>query len=237
MKRLRTLYLAMALAALGIPAATSAQEAPRPTLDLGNLYLGVGVGPIVPQDMSAQLSGAISGSGKLSFNASGFLEGVAGYHVNEHIALEADIGWTLYDPFQLSGSFSKGGTALPSTFLLNGDFNNIVALANVLYRPLGGGTGWAPYLGGGIGLADLDWSLTTRPGAAVPLGVSGHAVDLALDAEAGLDYAITDAFSVGGRYRFLWINSGGGSLAGGGVVLVHGDALAHSFLATGTYRF
>ena len=209
---------------------------PQAALAQGPLYGGVDVGVIIPQDMTARASGAIAGTGHLSLNAAGAVAGVVGYDLSDRLSAEGELGWSLYDPFKLSGSFTSGGAALPD-LALNGDFNTVFALANALYRPWGRLGRFSPYLGGGIGLVYRDWSITTQPNAARSLSLTGNAVDFAADAVLGLDYAVTDRFSLGGRYRFLWIDSDGGSLSGGGVTLTHGNVYAHLLTATLTYRF
>ena len=208
----------------------------RAALAQGPLYGGVDVGVIIPQDMSAHLSGAIAGSGHLSLNAAGAVAGVVGYDLGDRLSAEGALGWSLYDPSKLSGSLTGGGAALPD-LALNGDFNTVLALADALYRPCGRLGRFAPYLGGGIGFAYRDWSITTQPGAAAALSLKGNALDFAADAVLGLDYAVTDRFSLGGRYRFLWIDSDGDRLGGGGVTLTHGNVYAHLLTATLTYRF
>ncbi|HEX7967606.1 MAG TPA: outer membrane beta-barrel protein [Stellaceae bacterium] len=238
MKRLRAGRLAVAGVWIGMTATggmAAAQDMEHPTLARDNLHVGIAVGPIFPEDMSARLSGTITGSGQLSFNPAGAVAGFAGYDLTERLAAEAEIGWTLYDPFKLSGSFVGPGGPLPS-IALNGNFDTIIGLVNVLYRPLGNKGRFLPYLGAGIGFAHLDWSVSSQPNAAA-LDVSGSAFDFAADIAAGLDYALTDKLSLGGRYRYLWINSDGGTLAGGGVVLTHGDVHAHVLTANARYRF
>lgn len=209
---------------------------PQAAFAQGPLYGGVDVGVIIPQGMSARLSGAITGNGHLSLNAAGAVAGVVGYDLTDRLSAEGELGWSLYDPSKLSGSLTSGGAALPD-LALNGDFNTVFALANALYRPWGRLGRFTPYLGGGIGLAYRDWSITTQPNAAASLSLKGTAVDFAADAVLGLDYAVTPRFSLGGRYRFLWIDSDGGSVSGGGVTLTHGNTYAHLLTATLTYRF
>lgn len=228
--------IGVAIGASGFGRPARAQEAQQPMLALGKFYVGIAVGPIFPEDMSARLSGNVTGSGNLNFNAAGAVSGFAGYDLTERLAAEAEIGWTLYDPFKLSGSFVGPGGSF-SSVALNGNFDTIIGLVNVLYRPLGHKARFAPYLGGGIGFANLDWSVSSQPNAAPALNVSGSAFDLAADIAAGLDYALTDNISLGGRYRYLWINSDSGTLAGGGVVLTHGNVHAHVLTATASYRF
>jgi opacity protein-like surface antigen len=239
MRPLRFEIRFFALAALAFEAAAGtaqAEEMAGAPLRGDRVYLGIDVGPIIPEGMSASLSGALAGSGRLSFNAAGAVGGFAGYRFSDRLAAEGEIAWALYDPFKLSGSFVGPGGPI-SSLALNGDFNTVLATANAIYRPLGGTVTFVPYLGAGLGFAWLDWSASAQPGAAFPLDVRGSAVDFAADAVAGVDYALSARLSLGGRYRYLWIDSGGGRLTGGGVTLAHGDVHAHVLTATATYRF
>ena len=136
----------------------------------------------------------------------------------------------------MAGSFVGPGGAF-SSVALNGNFDTIIGLADVVYRPLGNKARFVPYLGGGVGFAHLAWSVISQPNAAPALDVSGSTFDFAADIVAGLDYSLTDRLSLGGRYRYLWISADGGTLAGGGVVLTHGDVRAHVLAATARYRF
>jgi opacity protein-like surface antigen len=200
------------------------------------LYGGIDVGIIIPQDMKAKLSGALAGGGDISLNPAGAVAGYLGYDFSPLWSVEGEIGWSLYDPRRLSGAMTSGGTALPA-LPLNGDFNTVYALATALYRPAGRLSRWSPYVGGGLGFAYRDWSMTTQQSAATTLDLHGSALNLAATAVFGVDYRLTDRWSLGGRYRFLWINSDGGTLSGGGVTLTHSDAYLQLLTATITYRF
>jgi opacity protein-like surface antigen len=222
---------------LGLAAGTArAQNQSRMMLTTDRLYTGIAVGPIWSQDVNVQLSGPITGSGRLLFNPAGFIGGFAGYDLSDQLALEAEVDWSLYDPFSLSGSFI-GPNGRFSGLALDGDFNTILGMASLIYRPLGKSSRFVPYIGTGIGFADLDWSITNRPGSATLLSVRGTQVDFAADFRVGLNYDITTRISVGGAYRLVWMDANGGTLSGGGVTLVHGDAYAHIFTATASYRF
>jgi opacity protein-like surface antigen len=232
---LRTGFLAFFCLVIASGAAR-AQDQSRAMIATDRLYAGLAVGPIWSQDVSVQLTGAITGSGRLLFNPAGLIGGFAGYNVNDRLAAEFEADWSLYDPFSLSGSFVGPGGRF-SGLALDGDFNTVLGMGSVVYRPLGKRGRFIPYVGAGIGFADLDWSITNRPGSAIALNVRGSAFDFAADARLGLDYALTDHVSLGGRYRLLWIDANGGTLTGGGVTLTHGDVYAHIFTATASYRF
>jgi opacity protein-like surface antigen len=219
-----------------ISGTAAAQDQPRTMLASDRLYVGIAVGPIVPEDMNVHLSGTISGSGRLLFNPAGVVGGFVGYKASDRLAAEFEIDWSLYDPYSLTGSF-VGPSGAFAGLALDGNFDTVLGLANVIYRPLGEKGRFVPYLGAGAGFADIDWSVMSRPGSAIALDVRGSAFDFAADVGAGIDYALTDRITLGGRYRYLWIDSSGGSLTGGGVTLVHGDVHAHLFTATARYRF
>lgn len=230
------IILVVLAAAWLVPPAAMAQDQPRAMILSDRLYVGLAVGPIIPEDVNVGLSGAITGSGKLLFNPAGFIGGFVGYNASDRLAAEFEIGWSLYDPYSLSGSFVGPGGPFVG-LALDGNFDTVLGLANLLYRPLGDQGRFVPYIGAGLGFAAIDWSVTNRPGSTIALNVSGSALDFAADATLGFDYRLTDRIALGGRYRYVWINSDGGSLTGGGVFLTHGDAQAHLLTATARYRF
>jgi opacity protein-like surface antigen len=214
----------------------SGSAAAQAMFKVDQFYAGIAVGPIWSQDVSVRLSGPITGSGRLLFNPAGLIGGYAGYDFSDQLAIEAEVDWSLYDPFSLSGSF-VGPNGRFSGLALDGDFNTVLGMASIIYRPLGKSSRFVPYIGSGIGFADLDWTITNRPGSATLLSVKGSAFDFAADARLGLDYALTDRITVGGAYRLVWIDANGGTLTGGGITLVHGDVYAHIFTATASWRF
>jgi opacity protein-like surface antigen len=214
----------------------AAQNQPSAMFKVDQFYAGIAVGPIWSQDVSVQLSGPITGSGRLLFNPAGLIGGYAGYELNDQLAAEFEVDWSLYDPFSLSGSFVGPGGRFTG-LALDGDFDTVLGMASIICRPLGKSSRWMPYIGSGIGFADLNWSITNRPGSATQLNVRGSALDFAADARLGLDYALTDRITVGGAYRLVWIDANGGTLTGGGITLVHGDVYAHVLMATARWRF
>lgn len=201
------------------------------------LYFGLGVGPIIPQSVSANLNGAIAGSGTLKFNASGFVGLLLGYRLNNRLGLEGEGGWTLYDSFSLPGSFSGAGGPLPGTILLNGDMHTWLGLLNALYRPRRQPARLAPYFGAGVGAAGLEWLVDSRPGGSVPLSLRGGSGGFAVDGIAGAEYHLTKRFALGGRYSFVAIENDGPTISGAGIVLHHSKPYLHILQATGTYHF
>jgi opacity protein-like surface antigen len=233
----RTGFLAFFALCFALAAgAARAQDQSHPMIVADRLYAGIAVGPIWSQDVSVRLTGPITGAGRLLFNPAGFIGGFAGYDLNDQLGVEGEVDWSLYDPFSLSGSFIGPGGRF-SGLALDGDFNTVLGMASLIYRPLGKSSRFVPYIGTGIGFADLDWSITNRPGSATLLSVRGSQVDFAADFRLGLNYDITNRVTVGGAYRLVWIDANGGTLTGGGITLTHGDVYAHIFTATASYRF
>lgn len=199
-------------------------------------YLGLGVGPIIPQSVTANLNGTIVGSGTLKFNASGFVGLLIGYRFSDHLGVEGEGGWTLYDSYSLTGTFSRSGVRLPGAIPLNGDMHTWLGLVNAVYRPRRQGARLAPYLGAGIGAAGLQWLVESRPGGTIPLRLEGGSVGFAADAMVGVEYAFSRRLSLGGRYNFVRIVNDGPTISGGGVVLRHSNPNIHLLQLVGTYR-
>jgi opacity protein-like surface antigen len=205
--------------------------------DRNSFYLGIGVGPIIPQSVSAKLTGTIAGSGRLKFNASGFVGLVAGYRFSDHFGMEAEGGWTLYDSYNLVGTFSGSGGPLPGAIPLNGDMHTWLGIVNFVYRPRRQSARLAPYFGSGIGAVGLEWLVNSRPGGNIILSLRGGSLSLAADAMAGVDYALSKRFSLGGRYNFVHVVNDIPTISGGGITLRHSAPEIHLLQMVGTYRF
>jgi len=212
-------------------------EAFAQTNEPTRFYLGVGVGPIAPQSVSTNLSGTISGSGTLQFNASGFVGLLAGYRVANHFGIDAEGGWSLYDSHDLVGAFSRAGGLLPGDIPLNGDMHTWLGLVNAVYRPRRSSARLAPYLGAGGGAAGVEWLVDSRPGGSINLSLRGGSVSFAADAIAGVEYRLTRRFSLGGRYNFVHVVSDVPTISGGGIILSHSAPEIHLVQMTMTYLF
>ena len=202
-----------------------------------HFYLGVGVGPIIPQSVQTSLAGTVSGTGTLQFNASGFVGLLAGYRVTDHVGIDAEGGWSLYDSHDLAGTFSRASGPLPGDIPLNGDMHTWLGLLNGLYRPRRWSARLAPYFGAGVGAAGLEWLVDSRPGGNVILSLRGGSMSLAADAIAGIEYSLTQRFSLGGRYNFVHVTADIPTINGGGIVLSHSTPEIHLLQMTMTYRF
>jgi opacity protein-like surface antigen len=205
--------------------------------DPGKFYAGIGVGPIIPQSVSSNLTGVIAGSGRLEFNASGFVGLLVGYRFSGHFGVDTEGGWTLYDSHDLVGTFSRAGVSLPADIPLNGDMHTWLGLINLVYRPRRPGARLAPYFGGGGGAAGLEWLVDSRPGGSTILSLRGGSTSIAVDAMAGVEYAVTRGFSLGGRYNFVHVARDIPTISGGAITLSHGTPEVHLLQMVGSYRF
>jgi Outer membrane protein beta-barrel domain len=205
--------------------------------DVSKFYLGIGVGPIIPQAVTSNLSGAITGSGKLEFNASGFVGLVGGYRLAKHFGIDVEGGWTLYDSHDLVGAFSQSSGPLAGDIPLNGDMHTWLGLGNFVFWPHREGARLAPYFGAGLGAAGLEWLVDSRPGGRTILSLRGGSTRLAADAVAGVDYALRKRFSLGGRYSFVYVPSEIPTISGAGITLAHSAPKIHLLQMVGTYRF
>jgi opacity protein-like surface antigen len=205
--------------------------------EAGKFYLGIGVGPIIPQSVSSNLTGVIAGSGRLEFNASGFVGLLFGYRFSGHFGVDTEGGWTLYDSHDLMGTFSRSAGPLPGDIPLNGDMHTWLGLANFVYRPRPSSVRLAPYFGAGVGAAGLEWLVDSRPAGTTILSLRGGSTGVAVDAMAGVEYAVTKRFSLGGRYNFVHVARDIPTISGGGITLGHGAPEIHLLQMVGTFRF
>ena len=202
-----------------------------------HLYLGIGVGPIIPQSVNANVTGTIFGSGTLQFNASGFVGLLIGYRIRDHFGIDAESGWTLYDSHDLVGTFSRSAGPLAADIPLNGDMHTWLGLVNFVYRPRRSSTRLAPYFGAGVGAAGLEWLVDSRPGGNIIVSLRGGSVSFAADAIAGVEYSLTERFSFGGRYNFVHLASDVPTINGSSITLSHSTPEIHLLQMIGTFRF
>ena len=223
---MRISTLVIALGGLLLAGEAHAQIA---TMYSGKGYFGISAGAIIPQDLHNTISGADTASFDISFKTGAAFTGFVGYHVVPQLALEAELGYASADTDTLSGTIDGISGSAP----VSGHFNSVLGFVNALWKPLGY-RGLSPYVGGGVGFASIDSTLDSIGGIAV--GSSTKETDAAAQFIAGIDFPVTDRFSLGGRYRFVWVNSGSTTFDGIDT-LKQDDFTAHVIMATGTFRF
>src|ERR1017187_1372531 len=90
--------LAVAIAFVGSAASTAGNAADAvQTANYGNAYVGVGAGVLIPQSTSWTMSGSVTGSGTINYNNGAAIIGMAGYHFNDYLASEAELGYSSFD--------------------------------------------------------------------------------------------------------------------------------------------
>lgn len=207
------------------------------TADYGKFYVGLGAGIVIPQDTNVSASGAVNGSGTLSYKNNASIMGMAGYRLNNYLTGEAELAYSSLDYDSVSGTLTGGGLSGSGCVNVNGHVNAIVGLANAIVTPLGN-KDISPYLGGGIGFANTNSTINSLSsgGVTVADNTNNSETNLALDAIAGVNFRIADHFSLGGRYQYLWVNSSTTS-SGSGITQKEGNFGAHVLTAQATYNF
>jgi opacity protein-like surface antigen len=220
---------ALALSALVLAPEAQAQVMQPATMNVGRAYVGASAGVVIPSDLHASFGGGIAGSGDFSFKTGGAGSGFIGYHFNDMLAGEGELGVTSADSDKFSGTLNGVAVAAP----INGSLTTVFGFANLIVTPLGHSS-FSPYIGGGIGFASIDDTINSVGG--VGIASSGRETDFAANLILGLDFAVADRWSVGARYRFIWINTAS-SATSGGINTSIDDLTAHVITATGTFHF
>lgn len=200
------------------------------TMNYGRAYVGASAGFVVPSDLHASFGGGFAGSGDFSFNTGAAGTGFVGYHFNDMLAGEAELSVASAGADKFSGTINGDSIVAP----IDGSLTTVLLLANAIYKPLGSRAAFSPYVGGGIGFASIDDSINTI--GAVNVASTGSETDFAANFLIGMDFALVDRWSVGARYRFVWINTASTATAGG-INTSIGNLTEHLITATATFHF
>ncbi len=183
--KLLTLACGMALVAAGPIAAAQAAE---------GFYIGAHGGVVFLED--ADITGAApligSASAEVEFDTGFLAGGVVGYSFNKVFRVEAEVSYRDNDLDE--------GTALGSSAPIEGDITALAGMANV-YFDFRKGKSIRPYIGGGIGAANLDLEFDSIAG--IPFSFSDSDAVFAYQAMAGVEYKITPRLSLGAEYRYF----------------------------------
>ena len=215
--------MALVLAAPGMAAAQTA------AVNIGNAYAGASLGIIIPDDLSATFSGAVAGTGNLTFYVGPAITGHVGYHFNKYLAAEGELGFAIFDAKNFNGTLN--GTAVFTS--ADAHIHTITGFTNAIVTPLGR-SGFSPYVGAGIGLVNFSEEVESVGGLEVES--NSNETDFAANFIAGFDFAISGRWSVGGRYRFVWANTASMTTSGG-ITTSQGNFTAHLLTAAATFRF
>jgi len=206
--------------------------------DFGKFSAGVGGGAVIPRDTSFSISGSITGSGDIHYKDSAAVLGIAGYHINNYLTGEAQFAYSSVDYDKISGTLTAGSLGTGSGDIgIDGHTDVYVGMFNAIATPLGV-KGLSPFLGAGVGFAVMDSKINSMSfqGTTSAINSSNSDAYLAANGLAGVNYTFANNFSIGGRYQYLWINSGSSS-SGGGVTGKEDDVAAHVITAHVTYTF
>ena len=176
----------MALVAAGPIAAAQAAK---------GFYIGAHGGAVFLEDADTTLAALVSPFTAVSFETQfdpGYLfGGVVGYGYTDMFRVEAEVSYldNDLDEFTNSGSVS-----------VDGDITALAGMVNVYldFRP---GKSWRPYIGGGIGAANLDLDISGVAGT--PVSFSDTDTVFAYQFMAGVEYKITPRLALGAEYRFF----------------------------------
>ncbi len=184
-------------------------------------YVSGSAGAEVVEDSDFEsTSGVDVRKGESTFDPGHRLSGAFGYGWN-NIRAEGEISWRRIEMDSIEyDHFTARGTPLPGALVdsinnsvsADGTGTMLVLMANAWYD-LDTGTDWAPYIGGGLGMAkvkfDVDVSLTIpplAPGASpISRSISGDDADwvFAYQIGAGIGYRLSDSVVIQSGYRFM----------------------------------
>ena len=222
--------LMLALGVLLVATEAEAQVRQPAVMNYGRAYVGASAGVVIPNDLHANFGGGIAGSGDFSFKAGAAGTGFIGYHFNDMLAGEGEIGVASADADSFSGTLNGVSSSVP----INGTLTTVLGFANLIVTPLGSRAAFSPYIGGGIGFAGIDDTINTI--GSVNVASTGSETDFAANFLVGMDFAVANRWSIGARYRFVWINTSS-SATSGGVNASIGDLTEHVITATATFHF
>ena len=213
--------------ALALIAALPAQ-AQTATQNVGNVYFGVSAGVVIPDSLDVTAAN-ISGHYDFKAGPAGTLFG--GYHFNDYLAGEVQLGYTslALDDLSIGGSTAAAK--------VDGSLDSFFVFTNAILTPMGRGR-FSPYIGAGVGAAGSRLKINSLSFGSntVEVGASGSETDFAANGLAGFDFALTNNLSLGARYQFLWIKTSGSANAGG-TNGTTGDVTGHMLTATLGYHF
>jgi opacity protein-like surface antigen len=166
-------------------------------------YVSGNVGGTFVNDSDLTESGpGISGEGVLEFDTGYGANGALGYGW-DNFRLEGEISYREADISSLTvDSITVGSVAITSlgTFDVDGDASSLGLMANAWYD-FDTGTKWVPYIGGGVGGAQVTAQIDSI--ANVSVGFDESDWVFAYQAGAGIGYKITEAATVQLGYRYF----------------------------------
>jgi OOP family OmpA-OmpF porin len=193
----------------------------------GSFYLGVHGGLTILEDADIAVDNPGAPTLDLTLKTDrGWLAGVAGgYEWSSGVALEGELSYRENELDKVKG--------MGAHIDLGGDENSWAVTANAYYH-LHTGTPFAPYIGAGIGVAQL--TIHAEPEGAADFKDSD--TQFAYQGIAGVSYALAKQLSLGLEYRyFATTDPNYSDNPGGGTSRVASEYHTHNVLLNLTYRF
>ena len=161
----------------------------------------VGATQITDSDLSESGTG-ISAEGELDFDTGYGVNGALGYGWND-FRFEGEISYRQADIDSLTvDSVTVGNIAVTSlgTFPVDGDVSSLGFMANGWYD-FDTGTDWVPFVGGGVGTAQINADIGSV--ASIPVNFDESDWVFAYQAGAGIGYNLSATATVQLGYRFF----------------------------------
>ncbi|WP_168185837.1 outer membrane protein [Magnetospirillum sp. ME-1] len=229
-KALAALAGVSVLAAVGIADAAEVAKASS-----GGWDIGVSAGAIIPNNTRIRANGSnaglsVSAAGDIEFSSGPAISLAGGYRFNNWFRAEAEFGYATFDYKNVSGNLTAtyNGTTytVSGSAPVTGSVSTFSGAGNLYITPMGYVGRVTPVLGGGVGFAATEDKVSKI--GTLNVNSSTSNTNLMAQGIAGLDVKVTDNFDIGGRYRYIWVNSGNNLVD---------DFTAHVVSGTLTYRF
>lgn len=191
----------------------------------------------MPNNTNMDITGAITGSGKIHYKDGAAFTGALGYHFNDYFAGEAEIAYSRVKFDNISGTLTGGLLGAGTGNIgVDGHASAFTGLLNGIVTPFHN-LGFSPYLGGGLGFASTHQTINSETfgGTTVAVNSSDSKTDFAADALVGFDVPV-EGFSLGARYQYLWIKSGD-TTTDSSVTEKDGNFSANVLTARATFNF
>jgi len=158
-------------------------------------YISGNVGAVFVND--SDISGSdptipASIDGEIEFDTGFGINGAVGYGIG-NVRLEGELSYRTADMDKLSGTATIGSLTLSGSGDVSGDVTSLGLMANVWYD-IETGTKWVPFIGAGIGLANVDAEIE---------GESEDDTVFAYQVGAGIGYEISDSTTATLGYRYF----------------------------------
>jgi opacity protein-like surface antigen len=187
-------------------------------------YVSGNVGTAALSDAEADVTGSgTNGTTTIESDTGYGLSGALGYSWGS-FRLEGELSYRENDLDQAS-NVSGGGLVFPAAGTASGETSAFGFMVNGWYD-FQTGSKWVPYIGGGIGGANINLNVKSVGGTAIGYDESDTVV--AFQAGAGVGYRVTPRVTFGLSYRLF------GTLDpkfDNGVNQVEGEYLSHNFMA------